>query len=75
MACSHYVSFSLLWSVIFSQSFLVFHDLDTVRSTKWAFCRMSFSLDLSSVFLTISPGLWVLRDDASHLLGSLVSQW
>ena len=41
-----------------SQAFLVFNDLDSFKNTGQVFCRVSFDLSLSNVFLIVRPGLW-----------------
>lgn len=46
------------------QTFLVSVDLDNVEeSTGQVFCRMSFHLGLSDIFLTARLGLWVCLED------------
>ena len=37
-----------------SQTFLVFEDLDVLRSTGEVFCRMSLNLNLPDVFIMIT---------------------
>ena len=48
----------LFWSVTVSQSFLVFHDLDSLRSTDQAFCRI---FQLGFVLMSFSSLYWGYR--------------
>lgn len=47
----HLVVVPLLW-----QSLEVFHDLDLLMNSSWAFCRMSLNLGLFDVFLGLDQG-------------------
>ena len=50
----------LLLAVAASNTFLVFDDLESLRSSGHALCRTSLYWILSDVFLMIRLGLWVL---------------